>query len=351
MSLSELESAVVQAIARSQATAFGADVKAHAPGRRSSGPGGRRSFPSLADFELSLDPPVRRTIALLMVNEFTKGPLELDDDDRLHVAWVHRVFVALQALVDPFWAEIRPEVRLLFADADDALPLPFQPTHLLPGLRVAHPPRLPAAAAAAGIADTDLRWLKEAWRVARRTAAYRDAIDAQRQIRLDRAMYGRLHETRSRLIADRPQPERGEVVPGFAARSLRHFVRLPDGLPRGDVKAITALQTYNRLIHAVLVAWLAGLESEPELPYLDPGNEAVEVESNRGRRSVRLTARRTNGVTWLRLSAPFVIDLDSPVDGLYLTTALSITATGTSSVVDASGDRLGDLGTPERADE
>lgn len=343
MSLTELESSLVQAVARSRSTEFGAEVARHAPGRRSGSPEKGRPFPSLADLELNAFPPLRRTLALLAVGRLTTREIELDADDRVHVAWVGHVLEAMASIADRFWGEIQAPVRTLFTDADDATPLPFQPTFMLPALRQAHPPGLRGAASQAGIGDEDLRWLSSVWRAARRTAAYRAALEAQQRIRTDGQAFRRLLAARDRTISTRPQPSRGEDVSSFAARSLVHFVGPPRGLRGSDDDAIRSLRIYNRLVHAALVAWLGGLEHHASLPLVHPGPEAVSVDVSSGRFSVALTLRSSTGPEWLGVYAPFAIDLDGPLDGLYLATAISIHGVGSFSAVDLAGDRLYEL--------
>ncbi len=343
MSLTELESALVEAIGRSRSTEFGADVARHAPGRRSGSPEKGRSFPSLADLELSAFPPLRRTLAILAVGPLTGREIELDANDREHLAWVGRVLEAMTSIADRFWGQVQKPVRSLFTDADDATPLPFQSTFMLPALRQMHPPALRGTAARAGLADEDLRWLSRVWHAAQRTDAYRAALDAQLQIRTNAQAIRRLQEARDRAVSTRPQPRPGENVSSFAARSLAHFVGPPEGLRGTDAAAIRALRTYNRLVQAALIGWLGGLEHEPSLLLADPGSEAVTVDVSAGRFSVALTMRRSTGPEWLHVYAPFAIDLDSPLDGLYLATAISIHGVGSFSAVDLAGDRLYEL--------
>jgi hypothetical protein len=247
------------------------------------------------------------------------------------------------SIADRFWGDVQVPVRSLFTDADDATPLPFQSTFMLPALRQLHPPALRGAAAHAGLADEDLRRLSSVWHASQRTAAYRAALDAQRQIRTDAQAFRRLTDARDRLVSARPQPSLGENVSSFAARSLEHFVGAPDGLHATDVAAIRALRAYNRLVHAALGAWFGGLEHHGPLPFADPGSEAVTVDVSAGRFSVALTMRRSTGPEWLHVYAPFAIDLDSPLDGLYLATSISIHGFGSFSAVDLAGERLYEL--------
>jgi len=132
----------------------------------------------------------------------------------------------------PTWGEVQTPVRCLFLDADDATPLPFQSTFMLPALRRPHPPALRGAAANAGLGGEDLRWLSSVWHAAQRTPAYRAALDAQRQIRGDGQAFRRLSVTRDRTVSTRPQPRAGEILSSFAARSIAHFLCLAGGSPR-----------------------------------------------------------------------------------------------------------------------
>lgn len=343
MSLTDLESSLTHAIARSRLTDFGAEVARHAPGRRSSAPANGRPFPSLADLELNAFPPLRRTLGILAAGQLTRQETALDAEDREHVAWVGRVLDAMTSIADRFWGEVQTPVRCLFLDADDATPLPFQSTFMLPALRRPHPPALRGAAANAGVGGEDLRWLSSVWHAAQRTPAYRAALDAQRQLRGDDQAFRRLSETRDRTVSTRPQPRPAEILSSFAARSIEHFSASLGGLRETDAAAIRGLRAYNRLVHAALIAWLGGLEHHDSLPSIDPGSEAVTVDVSAGRFSVALTVRRSTGPEWLNIFAPFAIGLDSPLDGLYLTTAISIHGFGSFSAVDLAGDRLYEL--------
>jgi hypothetical protein len=288
---------------------------------------------------------VRRTLAILLAAEMTGRRLPLTSTDRAHARWIKDLLAALQALADRFWGEIRPEVRMLVVDVDDALPLPFQPTYALPGLRVAHPTKLSSAAIAVNLGDRDLGALKSVWVAAQSTPAYQTAIDGQQLIRADRNLFERMRHYRDGLVATRPVPRLGEKLPGFAQRSISHFLE-PDVtlLDRDAALAANALQRYNRLVHAVMVAWLSGIEQEPDLPYADPGDEAMAVEATDEGMSVRLTVRRSSGPLWLKLASPFVVDKETCVDGLYLATAINLRGLRTFSVLDISGDRVRDLG-------
>ncbi len=340
MSLTPLESAIRAAIAVSGETAFGRDVEAHSPGRR--GSGDRVGPNTLAGLELSLGPPIRRTFAVVNAAKQTGRPLRIDQEDREHIAWVEALLAAMQAVADRFWGEIRSDIRQLPVDVDDVVPLPFQPSLAIPGLRAKHPPRLAIAAERAGITDHELQVLREVWQAAQETPAYHAAMEAQENIRADRQLYRSLREIRVRAVI--PTPPHNERFVEYAARLHREIQSIYERQPIAETRPALALRRYNRLIHAILVAWLAGLEDGPSVPVLDPGDEAIDAEIVDGVLQAGLTVRLAGGLVLARISSPFIVDVESPFDGLYLTTGYRMQMVGSSSAVDVTGFRLRDLG-------
>lgn len=338
MTLTALEHALVAAGIATRRSPFGRTLQQHHPGRRGNTPD--KAFRWLANFELSLDPAVRRTLATLGAARLTGRDLALDDDDRSHLDWVSTLHRALQAVTDSFWGSIGPDIRALLIDEDDSLPLPFQPTYLIPELRVLHPPTLRTASRAVGMTEPDLAALSSVWREAQRTRTYAAAVAAASEVRRDRGIFRALAERRSQAFATVPAPS--GLMTTYASAVLAHF----GDAYASDQSLVTVaghLRRYNRLTHASVVAWLGAAEDDRDRAPVELGDSPIDVLRRRDSLSVRVTVRSNAGPLWLRMTSPFVIDDDGPLDGVYLATGIQVQGFGSASITDLAGDRIREL--------
>lgn len=337
MTTSRLEEAAISAARSIRRHSFGERLREHHPQRRT-----ESRFPSLTEFERTLSPAVRRTLATLLAGELTGIDLQLDDADREHIAYARDLHVALQALTDGAWGAIRPDVRMLFVDVDDVLPLPFQGIDAIPQLRMKHPPKFNAVPGSVGLATDDLAAWGGLWKSAHRTPAFQRALAAAKQVRADRHLYRMLLEHRSGLLSAFPAP---------AGRRLPEYARELEELARGAYNNVSSrirepavsLRMYNELVHACFVAVLGWVELTREPTAITLGHETpIRVVHAWRNQEIHLTVADP-AAAFLPMLSPVLIDTGGPLDGLYLTTAGQYQFNGGSTLADLSAFRLAEL--------
>lgn len=337
MTISRLEEAAIAAARSIRRHPFGERLRDHHPQRRT-----ESKFPSLTEFERTLSPAVRRTLATLLAGDLTGIDLQLDDVDRDHIAYARDLHVALQALADGAWGVIRPDVRMLFVDVDDVLPLPFQGIDAIPQLRMKHPPQFGAVPGSVALTTDDLAAWGALWKSAQQTRAFQRALASAKQLRADRRLYRMLLEHRSSLLESFPTPA-GRKLPEYA-RALEEVARgaYTNVGPRIREHAV-ALRLYNELVHACFVAVLGWVELLHEPEPITLGNETpIRVVHAWRSQEIHLTVTDP-AAAFLPMLSPVLLSAGGPLDGLYLTTAGQYQFSGGSTLADLSAFRLAEL--------
>jgi hypothetical protein len=332
--LSDLECSIRDTAESLRGSSFAQELRDRAPGRRlasGSGPAGI----GLADFELNLGIPIQRTIHVLEQARAASYQLRLTEDDREYVRWISVVHQFLRAVGDRFWRGIPESIRSVFFDGDN---VPAFATTFIPALRDPHPPDLRATADQVGLSTADLSRLGEVWGATRSTAAWSDAVQAASEVRKNSNVYRRIRE-RNRELRSRiwGRPDQPTTVGDYASW-IRAAV---DETFANDHPTERRLRAYNHLTQVALECLLGLLEQYPDNSVIRQLTGPIAVRHFKRDFGVRLIVAQGS---FIHPGAPFVIEANGPLDGVYQCTAFSFQGVGsTHSIVDYQGRRLADL--------
>lgn len=301
------------------------------PSRRA----GQASFDSLASYELNSGPAVRRTFQTLEMTKLAGQPLDLTDEDRDYVLWIGKVWRAMQRIAGFCWRPIPPHVRLLVFDQDDLGPAA---SHYIPASREhEYGPALAFAGLDGADVTEKITALVEA---CRSTACHEHVSELVERTKSDAAFLQRLAKKREQIVASLNFAERltiGETHRRRYSISQRCY----DSAPLDIREFACSVRAYNELVNYVLFALLGFAE----------GHDIIEIREGTGPIHCRCKPR----LLWVhfasfdpRLSlaghppSPFLLKVNTPLDGLYVLEGSSMRWSG-RSLVDVHARRIREL--------
>jgi hypothetical protein len=340
--LTPLERAAVAAGQSLASGTFGESMRRAHPGRRSAKD--NRAL-GLSTFELNAGPPIYRTLVVLDAAARSRKPLELNEDDRRHVDWVGDVHSFLRAISHRFWADVRPDVRLLIFDHDNRFLLHSGPTYI-PGLRDRPGPSLATSAARIGVdASQELAALAGCWHAAHRTNAYEAARLAGLEIRSNDSLRRSLAARRTELEGRVDEEFREGRRLGEIAASLRQLrAEAYDGLGIDVRNAAEAIRAYHELVQAVIWVVLGFAEQAPDKQsMLAGGLPRVSVRHRWRSLEAQFTTAEGDTLGVPGIGAPFLVTGRGLLDGVYLCVAFSMFAMTDTATFDVTGQLLREL--------
>jgi len=310
---------------------FGQRLREFHPSRRA----GQASFQSLASYELSSGPALRRTFHALEMTKLAGQPLDLTDDDRDYVTWVGKAWRAMQRIAGHCWQPIPPRVRLLVIDQDDLGPLA---SHYIP---VSREHEYGPALAFAGLDTTDVTAkISAVTSACHATPCHAHVAALAERVQGDTTFRRELSRTRELIVSKLTL--RKDLTIGQNTARRNTIVRTAYDAAPADVRNFAeAIRAYNELVNYILFAVLGLAES----------HEIIEIREDTG----PIRCRRKQRLLWVhfasfdpRLSltghppSPFVLAANTPLDGLYILEGTSLRWSG-RSLVDVHARRIREI--------
>jgi len=327
-----VESATVALGEELRKAEFGRYLRENHPSRR----GVDVPFQSLATYELSGGSAIRRALAVVSLAQRAGEQLEWTQADEDDVQWITGAWQAMKRIAGKCWAPIGAETRRLVIDEDDLLP---DETEYLHGTRESgRGPWLRFAGLDAPSVDALITELVDA---CRNTPAYAAAAEQARCVDENRALKSQASTKRQLIL--RGLSFRGQEMIGEAKRRRRSVVQSAYDSAGEELQAFAdAIRAYNELVNHVIWAIL-GLAESSETATLDRGIDLIRAR--RRPRSLWADFAMLDPPDRLVIShppAPFILALETPVDGLYISVGNTIRWSG-RELIEVHARRVRDL--------
>ncbi|HYZ79035.1 MAG TPA: hypothetical protein VE596_16845 [Gaiellaceae bacterium] len=310
---------------------FGQRLREIHPSRRA----GEASFDSLAAYELSSGPAVRRTFHTLEMTNLAGQPLNLTDEDREYVTWIGQAWLAMRRIAGRCWRPIPPDVRLLVIDQDDLGPAAS------PYIPASREHEYGPALAFAGLDTPEVaEKITAVVEACRSTACHEHVSELVECGQSDTAFLRTLAAQRARIVSRLDFRERLTIG---EANQRRYAIvqRAYDSAPADVREFADAVRAYNELVNYVLFAVLGFAE----------GHEIIEINEDTG----PIRCRRKPRLLWVHFASfdprlllashppsPFVLKASTPLDGLYMLEGSSMRWSG-RTLVDVHARRMREL--------
>lgn len=264
----------------------------------------------LQSWELSFDPALQRTLAAVMSMDILKQGIPPGARD--WVMWVTRAFQAVQRISAKCWIGIPAAVREIFLDCDDLLP-PMARGEIV-DLRRDQPDR--PSLRFAGLDSRHVRAaLQELYAVVDASSSATRAREAASVLRREPDLIQAMSEVRTRLEMDVRTLRAGETVAQAGQRARRTVAGAYDDRPELH-EVVSALRAHNRLVTRIVCVLLGAAEQlEPAMVSDMP--HAITERIIVGERHLDITMT-IGSMALLRLTHPVWLELETPLDGLYL---------------------------------
>jgi hypothetical protein len=269
------------------------------------------------NWELSFDPAIQRTLAAVTATGMMHhAPPNTDSD---WFKWNLEAKKVVTRLAAKCWAGIDAQRRVVFVDEDNFQPI-WNQTNLY-DLRSDTPGR---HLNFEGLSDPDVRTaLRAVYEAARETPAYENALRADRQLAQSPDKLILWAQLAQKGHQDLEAAFKGLSVGEGRQRGLEIVRTIYTGTPVEDIA--TAYRRYNRLVQHIVWSILGLAEIMPG-PFLltDTVGTLRCTYSADGNPLIRVTSAAAIPA-YLRLTYPVWLDTGTPLDGLHLLIAHTIT--------------------------
>jgi hypothetical protein len=264
----------------------------------------------LHSWELSYDPALQRTVAAMFAMRVLNHTIPTEAEP--WVQWVVGALAAMQRIAAKCWGPVPADVRRVFLDFDDLLPLATK--DYIVKLRMDQPdrPTLRFGGLDSGPVRTALGSLFS--EVQAGTSAG-EARRAATTLRGRASMMNAVTEVRERLQNEIATPFAGEQGSHALERVQRTVASAYDDKP-DLLGVVSALRAHNRLVTRIL--WcLAGVAEQFQPAVVQETVGAIGEHVVDGERRLDLTVRDQN-FALIRPTHPVWLELGTPLDGLYI---------------------------------
>jgi hypothetical protein len=272
------------------------------------------------EFELSLCPAIQRSFAAIGLMRLNHQ--KISDADQQWELWCQSALKAVQRIAGKCWAHVREDLRHIFVDYDDLLPIERHAyiTSLRFGTVGPH-----LNFCGLNQAETS-EVLRTMWGAVRASELGEEVLEAS-----DRAGHSAkvMRElANSRLQFTRSLQERGQMRLGDAWERHRELVRGAYWDVSIACQEVTAvLRRFNGFVHRIL--WtILGIADAGVLPVIEESVSPHQLSTSAdGQRRLHLTADLPE-LFWLRPTHPILVSLSTPTDGLYVVEKYTISFSG-----------------------